>query len=134
MHLSLNHTRYGYFLPINQQQSGWNWTFSQNGFQEKMNWVMIGRQYVVDWVTLLVPGTYYHYILLILLLVMSLWWHPQSIKLVDWAYEETVITVTASSILRPSLAPNNRNMLAFVNVDVDVDAGAGAADTRRMPM
>jgi hypothetical protein len=46
--------------------------------------------------------------------------------------KETVITVTASSILRRSLASNNSNLLAFINVDVDVDAGA--ADTPRTPM
>jgi hypothetical protein len=38
--------------------------------------------------------------------------------------KETVITVTASSIPRPSLAHNNHNLMAFINVDVDIDAGA----------
>jgi hypothetical protein len=46
--------------------------------------------------------------------------------------KEPVKTVTASSILRQSLALNNRNLLPFMNVDVDVDAGA--ADTRRTPV
>jgi hypothetical protein len=46
--------------------------------------------------------------------------------------KETVITVTVSSIPRCSLARNNRNLLAFLNVDVDVDAGA--VDTRRTPV
>jgi hypothetical protein len=50
--------------------------------------VGIGRQYVVvDWVTILVSGTYYHYhyhyIVLILLLVTSLFWHPRPRKMVD---------------------------------------------------
>jgi hypothetical protein len=98
----------------------------------KSNWVMICRQYMVDWVTILVSGTYchYHYIVLLLLLVTSLCSHPQPIKLVMGPDKKTVITVTASSIPRCSLARNNHNMLAFINVDVDVDD----VDTRRTPM
>jgi hypothetical protein len=48
---------------------------------------MIGRQYMDDWVTILVSGTYYHYhyIVLVLLLVRSLCWHPQPRKVVDGA-------------------------------------------------
>jgi hypothetical protein len=46
--------------------------------------------------------------------------------------KEKVITVAASSIPRRSLARNNRNLLASVNVDVDIDDGA--ADTQRIPV
>jgi hypothetical protein len=44
--------------------------------------------------------------------------------------KDTVITVTASSIPRSSLARNTDNLLAFINVDVDVDD----VDTRRTPI
>jgi hypothetical protein len=48
--------------------------------------------------------------------------------------KETVITVTASSILCGSLAHNNCNLMYYIKIDVDVDADDGAADTRKTPV